>query len=130
MLNQFRSDNELREISLSIIIPVFNAGDVLQECLVAIQVSSIPPTELILVDDCSDQPLLIPKIEEFPVKVFRTERPAGAGGARNLGSEHAQGECLLFRERGDPRASCVSQASSQANASGKRPRHNSCRDLL
>ena len=82
--------------SLSVIIPVFNAGPVLHDCLSALRTSSILPGELILVDDFSDQPLTRPKINEFPVSVLRTPRPSGAGEARNLGSRHAKGDILLF----------------------------------
>jgi glycosyltransferase involved in cell wall biosynthesis len=82
-------------MELSVIIPVYNAGPVFEECLSALAGSSLTPDEIIIIDDCSNPKVLEPSLS-IPIKVIRSETPLGAGMARNLGVSSAKGRILLF----------------------------------
>ncbi|MBW4523141.1 MAG: glycosyltransferase [Scytolyngbya sp. HA4215-MV1] len=79
----------------SIIVPVYNGGDMLVACLKAIQQSWFQSWELIVVDDGStDQSAAI--AQSFGAKVLHTAKRSGPAAARNLGAQVAQGSYLCF----------------------------------
>lgn len=87
----------------SIIIPHYDIPDLLMRCL-----DSIPVTEdiqVLVVDDNS--PGADSYREKYPalsrpfLKFVRTNRGGGAGYARNVGLEYAEGEWLLFADADD-----------------------------
>jgi len=81
--------------TVSVIIPVHNAGRTLRRCLVAIQASRTPPNEIIVVDDHStDSSAEI--AQNAGATVVRTRVRAGPASARNLGAAHASGDLLFF----------------------------------
>ena len=85
----------------SIIIPNYNKGDYIKECLESVFNQDIQKEkfEVIVIDDGStDNSVNI--IKEFPVKFFQTNRK-GAGGARNVGLDHTNGEYILFLDSDD-----------------------------
>lgn len=88
---------------LSIIIPHHNTPDLLKRCL-----DSIPTDkgiQVIAVDDNSDPSKV--EFENFPgkersdVEIYLTKEGRGAGYARNVGLQHAQGDWLLFADSDD-----------------------------
>jgi len=80
---------------LSIVIPVYNGGAALQECLYAIKSSLHEGWEFIVIDDGStDRSATV--AEEFGATVLQTPRRLGSGAARNLGAQVAKGEYLCF----------------------------------
>ncbi|WP_214107650.1 glycosyltransferase family 2 protein [Acrocarpospora catenulata] len=80
---------------VSVIIPNYNYGYVLGQCLEAVKAQTYAPLEIILVDDCStDDSVAV--AEALGVPVLRTPRNGGVSVARNLGVEHARGEILFF----------------------------------
>lgn len=94
--------------SYTIIIPHHNIPDLLVRCL-----DSIPKREdiqVIIVDDNSDPEKVdfshFPGTEAAPVEglhteVYLTKEGRGAGYARNVGLQHANGEWLLFADADD-----------------------------
>lgn len=85
----------------SIIIPNYNGGQYLQECLDSIFNQTIDKSkyEVLLIDDGStDNSLEI--ASKYDVKVFKTNRKK-AGGARNKGLDNATGEYILFLDSDD-----------------------------
>lgn len=90
-------------IELSIIIPHHNTPALLQRCLASIPVSD--SIQVIVVDDNSDPQKV--DFDAFPgkdregVEVYLTKEGKGAGYARNVGLQHAQGEWLLFADSDD-----------------------------
>lgn len=98
-----------KEIIYSIIIPHKNIPKLLQRCL-----DSIPQREdleIIIVDDNSDPRIV--NFDKFPggdrddvITIFDKDG-SGAGHARNLGLERAQGEKLLFVDADDYFNYCI-----------------------
>ena len=80
---------------ISIIVPVYNNPNDLEECLSALLALSWPNSEIIVVDDGSedDTPIVA---ERMGVKVIRMGENSGVAAARNCGATHATGEILFF----------------------------------
>lgn len=90
-------------INYSIIIPHKNIPHLLQRCL-----DSIPQREdleIIVVDDNSDPSIVdfehFPGLERPYTTVFFDKSGRGAGRARNIGLQYAQGKWLLFADSDD-----------------------------
>lgn len=80
---------------LSIIIPVYNAGETLRSCLEHLFRSDIDDFECIVVDDGStDESAAIAR--DFNVKLVGAHARGGPAQARNLGARASRGEVLLF----------------------------------
>lgn len=83
----------------SIIIPNYNKGRYIEECLNSIIRQSYKNYEIIVVDDGSNDES-IEKIKKFDVQLYHTNR-LQAGGARNLGMKMANGEYIIFLDSDD-----------------------------
>lgn len=82
-------------MSISVIIPAWNAGRTLRECLDAIAGQTEAPLETIVVDDCSsDDTSAI--AHSFGARVLNLCKNAGPAAARNLGARSAGGDTVLF----------------------------------
>jgi len=80
---------------ISIIIPVHNGEKNLETCLRHIDESTYKDYEIIVVDDCSDDGSgEIAK--RYTENVIRLEKRSSPAMARNLGSQKAKGDILLF----------------------------------
>ena len=92
------------DVKVSVIVPVYNTGKYLYECLDSIINQSLKDIEIICVDDGStDNSLEI--LEEYAkkdsrVKVYSNENK-GLSIARNLGMEHANGKYIGFVDSDD-----------------------------
>ena len=89
---------------VSIIIPVFNPGDLLINCLDSIKNQTMKDIEIICVDDGSTDNSL-KTLEEYKksdsrFKVYHQEN-SGAGTARNNGIKYSTGEFILFVDSDD-----------------------------
>lgn len=89
---------------LSIIIPVYNTEDYLEECLKSVINQSLKEIEIIIIDDGStDNSLKIAREfekKDSKIKVFE-EKNQGAATARNIGIEKARGEYITFVDSDD-----------------------------
>ncbi|MDY7031766.1 MAG: glycosyltransferase [Thermodesulfobacteriota bacterium] len=81
---------------ISVVIPVKNEEEKIEECLKAVLSQSIEPCEVIVVDGHSSDGT-VEKASEFPVKVLYEEYSA-VGGARQVGVENAEGEYVAFTD--------------------------------
>jgi len=89
---------------ISAVIPAHNRFDYLNETIASVFSQTRVPDEVLVVDDCSSIP-----VEEYfaqhpppgPVRVVRTDRSRNAGGARNYGWRHAQGDLIAFNDSDD-----------------------------
>lgn len=99
-------------IRYSFIIPVYNTGEFLTECLdsVANQNYALQKIEIILIDDCSTDPYTIKQIEllqQMPtykgvaMQVLRNPTNEWSAKARNKGAAHASGEYLVCLDSDD-----------------------------
>lgn len=89
---------------VSIVIPVYNSRDGLQQCLDSVVSQSYEKIEVIIVDDCStDGSLDICREYErkYPYVHVYTKENEGVSAARNLGMSKAAGEYLQFADSDD-----------------------------
>lgn len=82
-------------MSVSVIIPVYNAAAHLEKCLSALHAWPAGPLELIVVDDGSTDGSA-GVAARFGARVLSTGRRVGPARARNLGAREAKGEILFF----------------------------------
>lgn len=89
---------------LSIIIPVYNAEEYLDRCLVSVIEQSFSSYEVILVDDGStdSSPLICDRYSATDPR-FRTihKKNGGVSSARNAGLDLAKGEFIMFVDSED-----------------------------
>lgn len=82
---------------LSVVVPAFNDQAVLDKSLSTLLNQTIPPWEIIVVDDGSEVPLTVPA----GVKLIRIERDStyrGSSEAKNRGAAEATGDWLAFTD--------------------------------
>jgi len=85
----------MRQAFVSIVIPVYNGSRTIECCLDSVFKTTYPFYECIVVDDNSSDET--PDIaESFDVKLIRLQGRKGAAHARNLGTEAAWGDILMF----------------------------------
>lgn len=80
---------------ISVIIPVYNGGDSLRQCLQSLAESKDKPFECIVVDDGSTDDS-VKTAKEFGAKVLSTDGRCGPARARNIGARAATGDVLFF----------------------------------
>ena len=94
----------MENIKVSVIIPVYNPGKLLVNCLNSIVNQSLKDIEIICVDDGStDHSLDILKDyakNDFRFKIYSQDN-LGAGCARNKGIENSNGEYIIFVDSDD-----------------------------
>ena len=93
----------MKLVKISVIIPVYNEEDYLNECLDSIVNQSLEDIEIICVDDGStDNSLNILKSYESDnrIKIIPKEN-SGLGASRNVALDIAQGEYIVFMDSDD-----------------------------
>ena len=89
---------------VTVIIPVYNAGLYLQECLESVLSQTLEDIEVLCVDDGStdDSLEILSAFARNDSRLAVLQQPnAGAGAARNLGLQAARGEYLSFLDADD-----------------------------
>jgi GT2 family glycosyltransferase len=92
--------------SVCVVVPCYNYANYLREAVASVQRQTLPPAELILVDDGStDDSLdvmhaLAKEIDGFAVQVLH-QANQGVAAARNHGAEMAHSRLLLFLDADD-----------------------------
>jgi len=80
---------------ITVIVPVYNGGHFLHQCLDALFTSEYSAFELIVIDDCStDDSAEISR--KKGATVLHMPLRSGPGAARNYGAEKGRGDILLF----------------------------------
>jgi glycosyltransferase involved in cell wall biosynthesis len=90
--------------AVSVITPLYNRADYIPQIVTTLGRQTFADFELIIVDDGSnDDPLLaIENVKaEFPIRLIRHERNAGAASARNSGIDVARGRYVAFLDSDD-----------------------------
>ncbi len=93
---------------VSIIIPVYNVSDYVEECLQSVAAQTYTDIECIIVDDCGTDDSM-QKVERFVVdyqgpiafKIIHHEHNRGLSAARNTGMDAATGEYIYFMDSDD-----------------------------
>lgn len=80
---------------ISIIIPVYNRVSIFRQSLASALAQTYPNTEIIVIDDGSNSPIVLPKNVSEKVQLFR-QKNAGAPAARNAGFAKSRGEYVIF----------------------------------
>ncbi len=93
------------DMKISIIIPCFNTGYLLNNLTESI-LQSNQSVEIIIIDDCSKDESFeiatqLAKKNQGIISVYKTEKNSGPGIARNIGIENATGEYLWFLDSDD-----------------------------
>lgn len=93
-------------MQVSIIMPYYNAAKYIKETVNAIIAQTYKNWELIIVNDCSSAPETAEVLKQVMaldnrIKVLHTEKNGGAGLARNIGIETAQGRYIGFCDSDD-----------------------------
>jgi len=86
----------LPEVTISVVVPVYNGGESFRQCLRSLTALNPPPMEVIVVAD-GDTDGSRHMAEEFGTQVIRL--PISSGGParpRNIGALQAKGEYLFF----------------------------------
>lgn len=93
-------------MTISIIIPYYNAEKYIRETVSSIIAQSFTDWEMIIVDDCSPNECTNSVLESVKgmderILVIRTNENCGAGGARNEGIKAAKGRYIAFCDADD-----------------------------
>lgn len=92
---------------ISVVIPAFKARNYLAQSLESVAAQTYRPLELLVIDDCSPEPIddIIAEYEAIrespPVRVIRHERNGGLGASRNTGIKEAKGEYIALLDHDD-----------------------------
>src|SRR5690349_5186214 len=81
--------------AISIIVPVYNGGQCLLDCLSALKTEGCPDSEIIVVDDGSTDNSADLALE-LGARVLRLSENGGPSVARNHGVRQARGDILFF----------------------------------
>lgn len=89
---------------VSVIVPVYNVEQYLDECLNSIRQQTYENLEIIVVEDCStDKSLevLSKHLNDQRIKLIRHEKNSGLSAARNTGIDAAKGDYIMFVDSDD-----------------------------
>ena len=96
--------NTDREIKISVIMPIYNAGEYLKRAISDVLKQTLSDIELILVDDGStdNSPKIISRFQKKDDRIIAIrENNAGPSVARNKGLELASGKYIIFLDADD-----------------------------
>lgn len=79
---------------ISVVVPVFNGGEMFGACLDHVLASGFPDHEVVVVDDASTDGAV--PAPSGRVRVIRHDRNRGVSAARNRGAVEAAGEIIVF----------------------------------
>ncbi|MFJ3445578.1 glycosyltransferase family 2 protein [Streptomyces sp. NPDC086081] len=94
-------------VKVSVIVPVYNPGIYIEDCISSLQRQSLPPDEfeVIFVDDGSTDgtPARLDALaaEDPRMKVIHQENSGWSGKPRNVGIEASRGEFVMFVDNDD-----------------------------
>jgi glycosyltransferase involved in cell wall biosynthesis len=86
--------------TVSVVIPCFNQGHYLREALQSVLAQTLPPAEIVVVDDGSTDNTAAIAREYSKVRCIH-QRNRGLASARNAGAAHTTGEHIVFLDADD-----------------------------
>jgi len=99
---------------VSVVIPTYGRPEFLPDAVRSVADQTYAPIELLVVDDCSPEPIE-PIVDEIDTtglhstEVIRHQRNRGANAARNTGIEAASGDIIAFLDDDDQWDRCVAK---------------------
>lgn len=89
--------------TVSVVIPAYNSRDTIQQAVATARAQTLPPSQIIVVDDASKDDTLrqLHAIAGPDLLVVRCPVNGGGGAARNRGIEHATGDVVAFLDADD-----------------------------
>lgn len=111
-------------MKVSVIVPVYNAEKYLVECLESLvhQTLSEEDIEILTVDDCSTDAsgnILETYARQYPqIRMLKTDKNSGPGGARNAGLDVAKGDYIGFVDSDDAVVSTMFEHLYQTAVAG------------
>lgn len=86
---------------ISVVIPVFNGAAYVAQAIDSVLDQTVPPTEVVVVDDGSSDSTAEVVQRYQPRVLYRRQANQGPGAARNLGIRESKGEFLAFLDSDD-----------------------------
>ena len=88
---------------VSIIIPVYNKGEHLNQCIHSVLNQNYQNLEIIVIDDHSNDNSLdkLSQFKDSRLSIYKLKKNSGSNFCRNLGLSYAQGDFLLFLDADD-----------------------------
>ena len=86
---------------VSVIVPVHDRFELAQRAIRSVAAQTYRPLELIVVDDASTTPFLLPGEPDFDARLARLETNRGPGAARDAGRRRARGEYVAYLDSDD-----------------------------
>lgn len=85
-------------MSISVIIPTYNGGNLLDKCLYYLKPTLPGSSEIIVVDNASEDKtvIMLPLLERKGIQTIRNKANLGFAGAADKGAKKAKGTYLLF----------------------------------
>lgn len=94
-------------VPVSVIIPFYNGNAFIQRSIDSVQIQTVKPLEILIVEDGSPTPLDTARIQSsfstapVPVRILRHEENRGIPAARNTGVRGARGTYVAFLDQDD-----------------------------
>ncbi|MET0085266.1 MAG: glycosyltransferase family A protein [Sedimenticola sp.] len=111
-------------MQISVIIPTHNRADLLERALKSVQGQTLPPLEVIVVDDGSEDHTREMVSEKFPRVRYLHQPNRGVSSARNLGISEARGDWIALLDSDDEWL--PSKLASQKTRLESQPGHHIC----
>ena len=91
------------EVKVSVIVPVYNAGDFVEKCVRSALEQTLREIEIICVDDCSTDcsAEILGKIRDSRFRIIKLSENQGVSAARNAGMDAARGTYVHFLDSDD-----------------------------
>ena len=87
---------------VSVIVPYYNSKEYVHSAINSILAQSYRSIEIIIIDDCSEEPFEIPDYNnEINLKIIRNKINLGAGESRIKGIKFATGRFISFLDSDD-----------------------------
>lgn len=90
--------------TIALIIPIYNAGEFLKPCLDSVARQTIPPDEVILIDDASDdgnQMYILDYANKHKWVYWRNSDNVGPAASRNIGIRYSKSNYFTFLDADD-----------------------------
>lgn len=95
------SEGQPRSSTISVVVPVRNLADLLAETLGSVLAQTRPASEVIVVDDGSEDDSVAASVASFPAVTLIRQQHLGTGPARNRGAAATDSEAILFLDADD-----------------------------